>query len=104
MVIFIFSTMNPQYIVLFEINHYVNYFFLSYGMFFFIWANISMETSLLIPFSFKTLLNKSELKIAPYDTVISDGITTKGMYGWMRHPMQSGCLFIIIFGSPIFTV
>lgn len=32
------------------------------------------------------------------------GITMTGIYGWIRHPMQSGMLGMCTFGNNIFTL
>jgi protein-S-isoprenylcysteine O-methyltransferase Ste14 len=44
-----------------------------------------------------------ELKTNNYDQIEESGITIKGSYSFIRHPMQSGSILLFTFANTTFT-
>jgi len=59
---------------------------------------------IMMPFSLRRLLNEKKLTIVPYETKRHTTLITSGVYGTVRHPMQSAVLLLIVFGNGTYTV
>lgn len=58
----------------------------------------------MMPFSLRKLLNNKTIEIPPYEAKRHTTLITSGVYGLVRHPMQSGAILLIIFGNGTYTV
>lgn len=56
-----------------------------------------------MPFSLRKLLNEKTITIVPYEAKRHTTLITKGVYGMVRHPMQSGALLLFFFGNGAYT-
>ncbi len=59
---------------------------------------------IMMPYKLNQLLTENYLETKPYEALKSTNLTTRGVYGVMRHPMQAGALLMIIFGNGVYTL
>jgi protein-S-isoprenylcysteine O-methyltransferase Ste14 len=57
----------------------------------------------MMPFHFYDILYGDHLQVPPYGVRRETKLATSGIYGYIRHPLQSGALSLIIFGNGVYT-
>ena len=60
--------------------------------------------SIMMPFELSSILNDDYLQIIPYDAKRHTNLVSDGIYGYVRHPLQAGVLFIFLFASGVYTI
>ena len=93
----------PSFHLVFTIPLWVCIVFLVIGVIILI-AGSWVLGSVMSPISLDKILNDEELEIIPYDAQRHTNLVTTGIYGLIRHPLQSGVLFVIVFASGIYTI
>ena len=48
-------------------------------------------------------MNNKVLEVEPYEERRHTNLIVTGVYGTIRHPMQSGALLLLIFGNGVYT-
>jgi protein-S-isoprenylcysteine O-methyltransferase Ste14 len=98
-----FANLKTSYIILFEIPIWICLPLTLVGVYALVSAMKTLGNQILMPFSVKKLLNNQVLEIVPYEAKRHTSLTTKGIYGLVRHPMQAGVLLMFIFGNGVYT-
>lgn len=65
---------------------------------------IELGDKIMMPFKLGDILNSKYLVYYPYESKNMEGIKKDGIYSCMRHPLQSGLLMLMIFGSGVYTI
>lgn len=63
-----------------------------------------MGEKILMPYKIGDIFNAKYIKYDAYDATNLKGIKINGIYSYLRHPLQSGILLIMLFGDGIYTV
>lgn len=106
LLIFILEYQKPNTLVLFTLPLAVCMPLSLIGFGLFIGSNLQMERSIFLPYHWSELFNSRQvqLKDNDFDKTSEVGITIKGVYSLMRHPMQCGLWLSYTFGSNIFSL
>lgn len=100
---FIFANVKPSYHHLFTLPQLVCYPLKLIGFGLFVITSLDITASTLIPHKLSTILKDQEITILPYTTKQTSIIMTSGVYGLVRHPMQSGLILIMLFINNVYT-
>ena len=101
--ILIIANMKPSNIYLFTIPRWICFPLGLIGIVTFLAANRVLGKLVMMPFSLKKVFNNKTLEIAPYEEKRHTNLISTGIYGMVRHPMQAGVLFFILFCDGTYT-
>lgn len=100
---FIFAHLKPSYAYLFALPEWLCAPLSLTGFMCFIVTSLDMTVSTLIPHKLSSILKDRYIPIVPYEGKQTSALLTSGVYGLVRHPMQTSLILIMLFINNVYT-